>query len=202
MDINADVLDKLNVNGFVDFGQFGIPEAIVMLGLGALVLLFGYRIKKIAFFIMWFLLGFNLVGFLMPIIKDAVPAIAENDLYQLLLPIGGGVILGLLGFTIEKICISGIAFILTMLITVQYFGTDTIIMIIGGVVAVASSIVAVMLMKPAVIVLTAIAGAYAIVTALPNLWAEFNAEMLYWPVLGGLAILGTFFQFMTSKKVK
>ena len=86
--------------------NFGLPELLIMAGLGLAVLLFGYRIKKIAFFIIWFILGYNLMMFLMPVINGAVPQIADSQLYQVLLPIGGGLLLALLGFSIEKVGIS------------------------------------------------------------------------------------------------
>lgn len=202
MDWNLIAPNDVDINGFLDFGQFGMPEGVIMIFLGVLVLFFGYRIKKIAFFVVWFLLGFNLVKMLMPMINNAVPAIADSDIYQILIPVAGGAILGMLGFTIEKLCVAGIAFALTMMVTVQYFGTETTTLIIGAVTAIAVSGIAVMMIKPAIIVLTAIAGAYAIVTALPNIWHELNIGDLYWPILGGLAILGTVVQFMTTKKLK
>lgn len=201
MDWNLVAPNDVDINGFLDFGQFGIPEGVIMACLGVLVLFFGYRVKKIAFFVVWFLLGFNLMKMLMPMINNAVPAIADTEIYQTLLPIAGGAILGMLGFTIEKLCIAGIAFALTMMVTVQYFGTETTTLIIGAVTGIAVSGIAVMMIKPAVIILTAIAGAYAIVTALPNIWHDFNIGDLYWPVLGGLAAVGAVVQFMTTKKM-
>ena len=62
-------------------------ELIFMIALGLLACLFGYRIKKIAFFILWFILGFNLMQFFMPTINGWFPEIAGNDLWQHLLPI-------------------------------------------------------------------------------------------------------------------
>ena len=61
--------------------KLGVPEAVIMMGLGLAVLMFGYRIKKIAFFIIWFILGFNLVLWLMPTINNAIPEIANTELY-------------------------------------------------------------------------------------------------------------------------
>ena len=182
--------------------QFAMPEAIVLLALGVLVLLFGYRIKKIAFFIVWFLIGFNLTGLLMPMINNAVPDIAGNELYQMLIPIGGGVILALLGFTIERLCVGGAAFFLTMLVTVQYFGTETTTLVVGAIVAAAIAALAVMMIKPATIILTAVAGAYAGTVAALELWPQINAEMLYWPILAGAAIVGVVFQFLTTRRSK
>ena len=52
------------ISKMANLDKLGIPEAVIMLALGAVVLLFGYRIKKIALFIIWFLLGFNRVNML------------------------------------------------------------------------------------------------------------------------------------------
>ena len=182
--------------------KLGIPEAVIMLGLGLVVLLFGYRIKKIAFFIIWFLLGFNLVLWLLPTINDLVPEIAASELYQTLLPIGGGVLLALLGFSIEKLCVGGICFVLTMLITIQYFGTEMQTLAIGGVIGVLAAGLAVMVMKPATIIATAVAGAYALTLAIMKLNTDIDFEAFYWPMIGGIAAAGAVFQFLTTKRVQ
>lgn len=189
------------ISKFANLDKLGIPEAVIMLVLGAAVLLFGYRIKKIAFFIIWFLLGFNLMMWLMPTINNLVPEIASSELYQTLLPIGGGLILALLGFTIEKLCVSGICFVLTMLITIQYFGTDMQVLAIGGIVGVVVAGAAVMVMKPAVIIATAVAGAYALTLAIMKLNTDIDSEMMYWPMLLGIATVGAIFQFLTTKRI-
>lgn len=189
------------ISKMANLDKLGIPEAIIMLGLGAVVLLFGYRIKKIAFFIIWFILGFNLVMWLLPTINDLVPDIAASELYQTLLPIGGGVLLALLGFSIEKLCVGGICFVLTMLITIQYFGTDMQVLAIGGIVGVLVAGFAVMVMKPATIIATAVAGAYALTLAIMKLNAEIDFGAMYWPMLLGIAAAGSIFQFLTTKRV-
>lgn len=180
--------------------DFDIPELLIMAGLGLAVLLFGYRIKKIAFFIIWFILGYNLMSFLMPMINGAVPQIAESQLYQILLPIGGGLLLALLGFSIEKLCVGGICFGLIMIITVQYFGTEVQTLAIGGVVGIIAASVAVMLMKPAIIIATSLAGAYALTLAVLAL-TKIDVDLYYWPMILGLAIIGSVFQFATTKHI-
>ena len=185
----------------VNISKLGIPESVIMIGLGLAVLCFGYRIKKIAFFIVWFLLGFSLMGVVMPYINGAVPEVATSELYQTLLPIGGGLLLALMGFSIEKLCVGGACFALTMLIVVQYFGTDMQTLIVGGIIGVFVAGFAVMMMKPATIIATAVAGAYALTLAIMNLNPEINFEAFYWPMLGGIAAVGSIFQFLTTKRV-
>ena len=194
--------DKIEeISKMANLDKLGIPEAVIMLGLGIVVLLFGYRIKKIAFFIIWFLLGFNLVLWLLPTINDLVPEIAASELYQTLLPIGGGVLLALLGFSIEKLCVGGICFALTMLITIQYFGTEMQTLAIGGIVGVLMAGFAVMVMKPATIIATAVAGAYALTLAILKLNPSIDFGAMYWPMILGIAAVGSIFQFLTTKRV-
>ena len=185
----------------LDFTHLEIPELAIMAVAGLAVLLFGYRIKKIAFFIVWFLLGLNLTVYLLPWINSMVPEIANSGLWQNLLPIAGGLLLGLLGFTIEKLCIGGICFALVMLITVQYFGTDIQTLAIGAVIGILLAGVAVMLIKPAIIIATAIAGAYALTSCILVWLPSINPETFYFPILIGLSAVGTIFQFLTSKNV-
>ncbi len=177
-----------------------VYEQVILIIVGIAVLFFGYRIKKAAFFLIWFILGYILMGFLMPMINQWVPQIAENNIYQILVPIGGGLILALLGFAIEKVCISGISFALVMLITVQYFGTEVQTLVIGGVIGIAAGALAVMLIKPATIVATSVAGGYAITLALLALFPDINREVFYFPMIGGLAAVGTLVQFVSTKK--
>lgn len=180
---------------------FGTPELVMMMGIGLAVLLFGYRIKKIAFFAVWFLLGFCGVTYLMPTIEQMWPDLMATELYRNLVPIGGGLLLALLGFSIEKLCVSGICFALVMLVAVQYFGTDMSTLAVSAVVGVLAAGAAVMMMKPATIVATAAAGAYAITVALLILIPDVDQGVYYWPLLLGTAAVGSVFQFLTTKGV-
>ena len=185
----------------LDFSNLGTPEMIIMAAVGLALMFFGYRIKKVAFFLIWFILGYNLMGFLMPTINNLVPQIAENNLYQIFLPIGGGLLLALMGFSIEKLCVGGICFGLVMVITVRYFGTDVQTLAIGGVAGVIIAAAAVMLMKPAIIIATSVAGAYAITLAALTIFTDINKEIWYFPILGGASLIGSLFQFLTTKRV-
>ena len=179
-----------------------IYQLIIFIALGLAVLLFGYRIKKAAFFIVWFLLGLNLMQWLMPTINNMVPQIVDNAIYQNLLPIAGGLLLALLGFSIEKLCVGGICFVLVMLATIQYFGTDMQTLAIGAIVGVIAAGAAVALMKPAIIVATAAAGSYALTLAIFAFFAEsLSFGTFYWPILLGIAAIGAVFQFLTTKHV-
>lgn len=168
-------------------------------GAGLVLLFLGYKIKKIAFFIVWFLLGYIATGYLMPIINGAVAEIANSDLWQSLLPIAGGLLLGLMGFMIEKICLGGAVFGLTLMMTAQYFGTEIQTMVIGGIVGAILSGVAVMVIKPATIIATSVAGGYALTLAILALAPDLDEEMLFWPMILGFSAVGSLVQFITTR---
>lgn len=169
---------------------------------GVAVLLFGYRIKKAAFFIIWFLIGLNLMNNFMPEINKLVPQIAASELWQNLLPIAGGLLLGLLGFSIEKLCVSLLCFALVMLITVQYFGTGIQTLAIGAVIGVIVGAAAATLIKPAFIIASAVAGAYALTLCILVWFPGIDGKIFYFPMLIGLGAIGAVFQFSTTKHLE
>ena len=181
--------------------QLQTYELIIFIALGLAVLLFGYRIKKIAFFIIWFLLGYIIMGFLMPTIENLVPQIAGQTFWQILLPIAGGLLLALLGFSVEKICVAGICFALTMIITTRYFSTDIQTLAIGAIIGVIAAGAAVALMKPAIIIATSAAGAYALTITILFLAKDLPFDTYYWIILIAITVVGSLFQFLTTKHV-
>lgn len=189
-------MDIEDVEKIVSLTELNTTEVALMGMVGILLMVAGYKIKKIAFFIVWFILGFSLAGYLTPLFVKFAPDLANSDLWQGILPIVGGLLMGLMGFTVEKICVSGIAFGLTLAITAQYFGTGMQAMLLGGVVGVIAAGAAAMLMKPATIVATSIAGAYALTLAITQ---DLNATVGYMPILLVGAAVGSIIQFLTTK---
>ncbi|MBQ6375920.1 DUF4203 domain-containing protein [Candidatus Saccharibacteria bacterium] len=185
----------------LDFSGSNEAEFVVLAVVGLLLLFAGYRIKKIAFFLIWFFIGFTLMGYLMPELSKTVPEIAQNDLWQNLLPLAGGLLVALMGFTIEKICIGGIAFGLVMMVTAQYFGTEMQTLIIGAVVGVVAAGASVMLMKPAIIVASSLAGSYMITAGILHWVQGIDAETMYFPILIGVTAVGSVTQFLTTKRL-
>ena len=185
----------------MDFSQFTTVELVIMSVISIAVLLFGYRIKKVAFFVIWFIIGLSLTRGAMPWLENIAPEVMANQIWHNLMPIAGGLLVAMLGFSIEKLCVGGIAFALTMIITTQYFGTDYTTLIVGAVIGVILAGAAVMLMKPAIIVATAAAGAYAISLGVLNWIPNMNAEVAYFPMLIGITIFGSIFQFLTTKHI-
>lgn len=175
-------------------------EPILMLAVGLALCFFGYRIKKIAFFLIWFILGYTLVVYLIPTIIIYSPEIATTKLYQTLLPIAGGLLLSLLGFSIEKLCVSSITFLLTFLITIHNFGTTPLVLAIGAIIGVFLGALAVRLMRPATILATAGAGAYATALATFALFPELDKTLLFLPLFIIATLIGTIVQFTTTKR--
>lgn len=171
----------------------------VLLAAGLAVLFAGYKIKKIGFFVAWFIVGLQLVNYLMPMLSELIPDIVANELWRNLLPVAGGLLLGLLGFTIEKICLAGLCFGLTMVLTVQYFGTELQTLAIGAVVGVLIAGFAVFMIKPAIIIATSLAGGYGITLALLRLFPAIDAEAFYWPMIASISAIGAIVQFRTNR---
>lgn len=180
--------------------SFDSWEIWVFLLCGLAVLFAGYRIKKIAFFIIWFLIGVRIINYMMPSITSALPQILDNPLWQNLLPIAGGLLLALLGFSIEKLCVGGICFGITFVIVTQYFGTEMQTLLIGGILGIIAAGIGITLMKPAIIVATSLAGAYALTMGLIVL-TNLDGNLYYWPILAGLTVLGSIVQFSTTRHI-
>lgn len=173
-----------------------------LVALAGLLLMFaGYRIKKVAFFVLWFLIGWTLMSYLMPVIANFSPEVATNEMFSWLLPFAGGILLAMLGFSIEKLCVAGACFALVIIVTIQYFGTEAQVVLAGAIVGVIAAGAAVALMKPAIILATSVGGAYFLTLSLFYLFPELNYATLYWPLLIGGSALGSVTQFFTTKRV-
>lgn len=184
----------------LDLSNLSTGDVLLTGAMGLAVMFFGYRIKKIAFFLIWFILGFHLTNLFLPQIAEVVADAFDFATYGQLLPIAGGLLLALLGFSIEKLCVGGICFALVLLVTTQYFGTDIQTLAIGAVVGVIAAGAAVMMMKPATILATSVAGSYTVVMALLVLIPGANHSM-YLPTLIAFSVIAAVVQFLTTKNV-
>lgn len=106
-----------------------------------------------------------------------------------------------MGFSIEKLCVGGICFVLVMVMAMNYFGTEVLTLAIAGVIGIIAAGAAVTLMKPATIIATALAGAYALTIALLVLFPQISKEIYYFPAIGIFALIGALFQFSTTKHI-
>ncbi|MBQ9180506.1 DUF4203 domain-containing protein [Candidatus Saccharibacteria bacterium] len=184
---------------YFDFGALNDAELVILVVAGLLLLFAGYRVKKIAFYIVWFLIGYFITIQAMPLMGNVVPEIVGNDIWQNLLPIAGGLLMGMIGFSIEKVCVGGAAFGVVLIITAQYFGTDMQTMLIGAVIGIVAAGAAVMLMKPATIIVTSVAGAYVLTNGILHFAPGLPADTAYFPILLGSSAIGAVVQFVTSK---
>ena len=176
-------------------------EVILALILGAFVCLFGYKLKKIVFFIAWFIIGYTLMTHLMPFINDSMPAIRESDLWQFLLPIAGGLLLSLLGFSIEKLCVGLLAFFTTLAVAINQFGISGEVIGIACILGVILGALAVNMMKPATIAITPIAGSFVITDAVLTIFPSIGGRGSLYALLMivGIAVVGAVFQFTNTK---
>ena len=170
---------------------------------GLLLLFMGYRIKKVGFFIIWFLIGYNLMLTLLssPTIESFLPDAMKTEFWSVLLPVAGGLLLALLGFSIEKLCVGGMVFGMIIMLTAQYFGTEIQTLVIGAIIGIVLAGLAVTLMKPTIIVATSLMGAYALTITLLYFVTSIDKQAFYFPILIGLTILGSAVQFATTKNI-
>ena len=78
-------------------------EILIALALGLVVCFFGYKLKKLAFAIAWFLIGYTLCSHFAPDIIAWMPQLENPDLWMGVLPIAVGLLAALMGLTIERL---------------------------------------------------------------------------------------------------
>ncbi len=175
-------------------------ELIVTLLIGLGLCFFGYRLKKVAFAIIWFIIGYYAV-------KLYFPNIVEDPFWQTILQIAAGALLSLIGLSIEKLAVSATAFIVVTSFVLQHFGpaNDWTLPAIAIALGVVAGAVAVWLMKPAIIVYTAFCGANLLATSIVNFMpAETISQVPYitYILLGAIAAGGMIYQFKNTKHIE
>ena len=158
-------------------------EILIALVLGLVVCFFGYKLKKLAFAIAWFLIGYTLCSHFAPDIIAWMPQLENPDLWMGVLPIAVGLLAALMGLTIERLCIAALAYIVVVTIAIQQFGASFPIFAVASIVGVIAGCVA---------------GAQSISTAVVSLFS-LNAATLYLPILVIAAVVGAIFQFKNNK---
>lgn len=179
-----------------------VPGAIITIILGLLVCFFGYKIKKLAFFILGFIVGYGL--------GQQVPEAwyASNAIIHTILPFLTGILISLIAITAERICISLIVgiFVFFLAIQIQSSGYTTQSIIIAAIAAAVAGAIAGALIKPASIIATAIIGAYYVGSNIISIGIPFittaNATSIFYIVTCALAVLGMLYQFKKNKGLK
>jgi len=179
--------------------SFFIPEAIITIVLSLIVCFFGYKLKKIGLFIIWFVIGYH-VGKMIP-----ASAVNNDQLWLTVLPLATGLLASMLSLSIERLCVGLLAGTIAFFITMNIvFGGSYVFMpnvVIALAVAVIVACIAVAFIKPMSIIITAIAGAYCAATSILSIVPSFTAANPLMPTILTcvLATLGTVFQFGSNK---
>jgi hypothetical protein len=177
----------------------GIPlELIIAILIGLLTCFAGYKIKRIAFAIIWFIIGYWLV-------KTYLPNVIDNQFWQWILQVAAGALLSLIGLSIEKLAVSFTAGIVVTFFILQHFGpaTDWTLPAIAIAIGVVTGVVAVSLMKPAIIIYTAFFGANLLSTAIVGfIPAEARFAGLEYILLGAFMVGGAVYQFKSCKNLE
>lgn len=173
-----------------------IPTAAVALIVGLFLLFFGYRVKKIAITIIWFIVGFWLVS-------QFIDKVVADQTWQLILECVGGLVLGMFGMTIERFAVFvtvGAAFGLSI---IQNFGpvTDWTLPAIAVAVGVVAGVVGVWLIKPMIILATSVEGSSLVVANALTLMNIAKPE--WYPILFlAIAAVGAIFQWNNCKNIE
>ena len=173
-----------------------IPTEIIALIVGFFLLLFGYRVKKIAITIIWFIIGYWLVSLF-------VDQIIADQMWQFILCCVGGLVLGMLGMTIERFAIFVTVGATFAMFVIQNFGpvTDWVLPVIAVAVGVVAGTIAVWLVKPMIILATAIEGA-RLVTVSGLALLNFPQPEWYMVLLLAVAAFGIVFQWNNCRKIQ
>lgn len=173
-------------------------ELIIAVLVGLLTCFAGYRIKRIAFAIIWFIIGYWLV-------KTYLPNVVEDPFWQWILQVAAGALLSLVGLSIEKLAVGLTAAVVVGHFILQHFGpaTDWVLPAVAIAIGVVAGAIAVALMKPAIIIYTAFFGANLLSTAIVSLIpAEARFAGLDLVLLGAIAAGGAIYQFKSCKNLE
>lgn len=170
-------------------------EALIAILLGIFLCLFGYRIKKVAFIVIWFIIGYYLASL-------AVPYLNVEELWQHVIPIGAGILLGMLGFSIEKFCVFAVAAFSVSTTIIESFQLNEFLPIalaIGAGIIVGC--IAVSFIKPVGIVTTSLSGAKLIAKYVVS-GLSLSHEPYFLVILAACTIIGIIFQFKTCRHIE
>lgn len=174
-----------------------IPTGIVAIIIGLFLLFFGYRVKKIAITVIWFVVGYWLVS-------QFANQIVQDQFWQFLLCCTGGLVLGIFGMTIEKFAVFltvGVTFGMSVM---QNFGpaTDWTLPAIAVAVGVVAGVIAVWLIKPMIIIATSVEGSYLVLNyalSMLNVSPESSLRLI---AFLAIAAVGIVFQWNNCRNIE
>ena len=172
-------------------------EAIIAIALGIFLCLFGYKLKRVAFVIIWFAIGYYLMSM-------AAPHITGDPNWQKLLPIVAGVVLGVFGFSLEKLCIFAVAtYAISTTLIDSFQITDPLYIALAIAAGIIVGIFAIKLIKPFGIITTAFSGAKLVAKYSLIELATMNHPIQHYPsfmiILLAAAAIGILYQFKSCK---
>lgn len=177
-------------------------ELIISIIIGLFLCFFGYRMKKIAFFIAWFAVGFMLTKSLMPWLSESLNFLGDYESWQSIFAILGGLLLSLVGFSIEKLCLSLLCVVGAVAIGINQYGLNLEVVLISIIIGVIIGAFSVRLIKPVTILITAAAGAALIVPAVLSFFPTLVDPQYNILVIAGLAFVGAICQLTTTKSIE
>lgn len=168
---------------------------IIAIIIGVFLCLFGYRIKKVAFIIIWFLIGYLLASY-------AIAQIEIDQLWRQLIPIVAGTLLGVLGFSIEKLCIFAVAtFGVSTTIIDTFQLSEPLPIILAIAVGVVVGIIATRFIKPLGIITTSLSGAKLIAKYTVIQFSLAHNPYFFIIICVAFAI-GTIYQFNNCRHIE
>lgn len=174
-----------------DLAQY---EAAIAIIAGVFLCLFGYRIKKIAFVLIWFAIGYYLMS-------QVAPNLTSDPVWQQILPIATGLILGILGFSIEKVCIFAVTTFSVATTIIDAFQFNEVLPIAAAIaIGAVCGFIAIAIIKPAGIISTSLSGGKFIAkyvvasTSIPH-------EPWFLIILAVCTGVGILFQFKTCRHI-
>ena len=183
-------------SALTDFTNFigGVPQNIIVLVLGVLLLLFGYRLKRIAMVVIGFVVGWSIAA-------HFAPNMVADPFWQFIIKLAAGALLGIMATTIERLAIFGIVALAVGssfydAVAIAEPGAHIGIAIAVGVVA---GVISVWAIKPMFIIASALKGAQML-SSLAALVFNIAAP---WPliILVALAAVGIGFQWKDCKSL-
>lgn len=167
--------------------------ALIILGISLVLCFFGFKVQKFVITLAWFAIGFTIAG--------AIGSHFLTGNTLLIVKIVVGVILGSMGFKLEKLALAIAVAYLTYISVGPYIKgfEEGITLIIHVAVSLGAGILATFFIKPILIGVTAIAGATLIQEYLPVVIPSLTNQVVLIIAIV-IAVLGLLTQFKTNKR--
>ncbi len=183
-------------SAFTDFTNFisGVPQNVIVLVLGVLLLLFGYRLKRIAMVVIGFVVGWSIAS-------HFAPSMVADPFWQFIIKLAAGALLGVMATTIERLAMFGVVALAIGSSFYNAFAIQDPMAHIGITIAVGTiaGVISVWFIKPMFIIASGIKGAQML-SSLATLVFNLVAP---WPliILVALAAVGIVFQWHDCKEL-